>query len=282
MIEKIRLKQEQKQEDNLNLDEEKLILSKCVIKIISMELDIKESLILISKNSKIYTTLCDEIGLRFRLTEEKINEIKKLKELKIISNDYDTKLNNVISNKIIPNNFFDKDLINFINNYNQLYHYDTIGNILSIKIKILYEEIKKFVENNILNNINESMIILEQFDNIKKICEKYKSIYSENIEKENDENINMFYEDKISNYIKNWKNYNNIQLKDLIDCYCVEYNEFYKIFYEIKEYMPIMFNFLINLDLEKSYNNFTFPFLQLKIGLNIVNEEYNKIKFEIV
>lgn len=232
---------------------------------------------------KIFNEICENLGLK----EEQINSIKVF---------FDEN-KSYISSEI--------NIKNFVKMYNLYSSIQSFQNYTKQNFILLYGEIIQYVEEKIIEpaaKIHEKFIEIKyNYEFCKNNYERIKNetYYSDIIKKErlNEYNIlreqqDMFFEDNynylifynsIHNNINN--QIKNIELKDVLEEYKKIYftnNYFYKCLDELKIKLPIFYNSLMCIKLNKiTTNYFKFPNKYNLDFTKVVSAEIDRIKFNI-
>jgi galactitol-specific phosphotransferase system IIB component len=140
--------------ESCDFDEEKKKISQCVIKILSENLNIIDCLKLLRSNTKLFKYICNEI----EMTQEQIDKFEENNNnYKIFSNT------NTFSNTIFSN-----EVINFVNNYNLMTQIESLNKQVLSNLKIIYDSIKHYIENNIYENIIKKKKIIKDLEKEKR------------------------------------------------------------------------------------------------------------------
>ena len=267
-IEKI--KKQRNDETNLTFNYEdetnKIIL--CTTKIISDKLNILDSFELLYKNTILFDDICNEL----KIEKEQIKKLKLFMDKKNIVG-----VNNFAS-------LFSGELCFFISMFNYFNEIKSVDGQIKIYFNSIYLNIITYLDNNIFNKIHDKYT---EYDNMKFNLNYNDKITKEQLEmffcndKITKEQLEMFYEDNIR-YLHFLENTNDIQIFQLIEIFKEDNIEFYDNMKQLEKNLPILYESICNLKIEK-YGEKYFYFGKLdNLTLNMIaSNEYNRIAYKV-
>ena len=273
-----------------DFDNESKKISQCVVKILSENLNIMDSLKLLKSNTKLFRYICEDL----EMNQEQIDKFEE--------NSDGFSNSNTFSNTI-----FSDEIINFVNNFNLMTQIKSVNEQVLSYLQCIYTEITTYIKNQIYKKILEKKNIIIELEREKKYLLndlKFKQdrigyLYFDNNKNElnNDiikisEKINEFEERiqmcKEENYIYLVQDeiLSQLNVKDFISIYKDINNKsklVYKYFVELEEKLPIFHKFISKI-VGKYYSSFcNFPnSYELDDKLKqITEEEISRVKFSI-
>lgn len=284
--------------ESCDFDYEGKKISQCVVKILSENLNVTDSLKLLKSNTKLFKYVCAEI----EMTQEQIDKFEEN-----INTD-----KNFSNTKIFSNTIFSNEVINFVNNYNLMTQIESLNKQVLSNLKIIYDDIKSYIENKIYEKIIQKKKIIKDLENEKRnlsydldhkksmikissYTDYYENRLTNDILKISEEikvieeQIQMFTEENRI-YLVQDEILSQFSIKNFIEIYKDidnKSNLVYKYYMELEKKLPIFYKFISGIVVGQytSCNNYScgLPYsYQLTNDFEwITEQEITRVKFEI-
>lgn len=270
--------------ESCDFDEEKTIISKCVIKILSENTNIIESLKLLYTNTKLFRYICEDLDISNK-------QIDKFTEYFNSTNLPDI---NIFSRELFSN-----EILQFIDTFNAISEINSLHKQVKKNLMYIYEQIINYLELKIIAIIYEkkreiSELIKNKDDLIRKLNREkdYKHTSIDTIETISEkinqitEQINMFKEENCI-YLDGYAKLSSLTIVNFIEIYkniSTQSFDLNECLIQLGNKLPIFYGFLNKIRLEYFYE-YTFKFsytYQLEDNFNeIATQEISRIKLKI-
>ena len=281
--------------ESCNFDEEFINISKCVVKILSENLNIMDSLQLLSKNSKLFRYIC----LELEMSEIQINKLEE--------NFGSNPTKSPMINKFSQVNFSD-EILNFVTIFNFMKDFESTNKQIKLYFNLIYDDLVSYFKDNVFHNIiskNKILNILKDDKlrqsndlerNINRLTYTYDDLWKTKINSENDkisENINelneqiLMFREENHIYLVGESVLSTLSLKDFIEIYKdigKKNKQIYKYFNELEKKLPIFYEYISKIKLSSySSSYYRFPsYYDLVLDFELVaNQEISRTKFSI-
>lgn len=281
---------------NIDFDFEIVVISKCVRKIISENLNIMDGLKLLYIQTKLFDFICEDIGFNLFQINKLKNYFNSTNQTQFNSKQNTSELNDIDECFI---SLFPDDIINFVNTFNIFASIKSFRNQIKIIFNSIYTQIQIYVEK-IINSIEKIYIGYKKINSEKKslfdsylIYDKYDDIYNKLREiRKNEynmltEQLNMYKEEfRIQLHIYNLTVTNNDNmetLKSLLKHYKFigKNKNFYEYLDELEKKLPIFYEGIMNIKLVKYLSFICLPYSYELDFSQIAKEEIDKVKYGI-
>lgn len=270
--------------ESCDFDKETSIISNCVVKILSENMNIINSLKLLYTNTKLFRYICEDL---------KVSNLQIDKFIEYFNS------NNLSGINIFSREIFSKEILQFVDTFNAISEINSLHKQVKKNLMYIYEQIVYYLEFKIIkkiydkkNNLSESLrdkdYLVRKLDREKDY--KYKSI--DTIEIISDEinqiteQINMFKEENYI-YLDKYEKLSSLTIVNFIEIYKninTDSFDLNQCLVHLRIKLPIFYGFLNKLGLEyfSEYHSKFYKAYQLEDYFNeITTQEISRINLKI-